>query len=115
MELSYSTPCYANGNGQAESTNKVLKGISERIIDDKPRVWHEVLSKALWAYRTSKRTTTGITPFMLTYGHDAVLPMEVTMKSLRVAFQNGLTPIECNQPMFMELEDLDEVSLVALD
>ncbi|XP_028100165.1 uncharacterized protein LOC114299587 [Camellia sinensis] len=112
IELSHSTPCYVHGNGQVELKNKVLKGIIKRMIEDEPRIWHEVLSKALWSYRTSKRTTTGITPFMLTYGHDAFLPMEVTVKSLRVAFQNGLTPIECNQPMFMEL---DEVRLAVLD
>ncbi|KAG6466148.1 hypothetical protein ZIOFF_076059 [Zingiber officinale] len=58
-------------NGQAESSNKVLKPIIEKMITDNPRVWHEVLSEALWAYRTSQRSSTGVTPFALTYGHDA--------------------------------------------
>jgi hypothetical protein len=70
---------------------------------------------ALWAYRTSKRTATGITPYALTYGHDAVLPMETNIRSARVAFQNGLDFGDYNQAMYMELEDLDELRLSALD
>ncbi|XP_028124074.1 uncharacterized protein LOC114321127 [Camellia sinensis] len=103
------------GIGQAESMKKVLKGIIERMIKDKPKIWHEILSEALWTYRTSKKTVTRITPFMLTFGHDALLPREVTVKSLRVAFQNGLNPTKYNQAMFMEIEDLDEVRLATLD
>ncbi|XP_028052383.1 uncharacterized protein LOC114256884 [Camellia sinensis] len=76
IELSHSTPYYALGNGQAKSTNKVLKGITERMIEDKPRIWH-----------------------------NAVLPMEVTVKSLRVAFHNGLTPAEYNQAMFVDMQE----------
>ncbi|XP_059663476.1 uncharacterized protein LOC132309146 [Cornus florida] len=85
------------------------------MVEDNPRVWHELLSEALWAYRTSQRSSTGVTPFMLTYGHDAVLPMEVTVRSMRFAMQNNLTPAEYNESMLVELEDLDEVRLRALD
>ena len=46
IEFTHSTPYYAQGNGQAESTNRVLKGIIERMIEDKPRIWHETLSEA---------------------------------------------------------------------
>ena len=115
IEMTHSTPYYAQGNGQAESTNKILKGIISRQVEDQPKIWHEALSDALWAYRTSKRTATGITPYALTYGHDAVLPMETNIRSARVAFQNGLDYGDYNQAMYMELEDLDELRLSALD
>ncbi|CAL2259829.1 unnamed protein product [Prunus armeniaca] len=55
---------YAQANGQAESSNK--------------------------AYRTSKREATGMTPYALTYGHDAILPMEIAVQSLRIAHQHNL-------------------------
>ena len=84
---------------KAEASNKVLKGILEKMITDNPREWHSLLSKTLWAYRTSKRSGTGTTPFALTYGHDAVLPMEVTVRSLRVAQQHNLSPADYNQAM----------------
>ncbi|XP_058192104.1 uncharacterized protein LOC131309498 [Rhododendron vialii] len=40
-----------------------------------------------------------ITPYMLVYGHDPVLPMEVVMKSARIAYQHGLTPADFTQAM----------------
>ncbi|XP_059629569.1 uncharacterized protein LOC132272434 [Cornus florida] len=115
IHMSASTPYYAQANGQAESSNKILIEIIEKMIKDKPRRWHETLSEALWAYRNSKRTGTGVTPYMLTYGHDAVLPMEMKVKSARVAFQNNLTPADYTQAMLVELEDLDEFRRDALD
>lgn len=50
FEIIHSTPYYTQANGQAESSNKVLKTIIEKMITENPRVWHEVLSEALWAY-----------------------------------------------------------------
>ncbi|XP_058198502.1 uncharacterized protein LOC131314021 [Rhododendron vialii] len=47
IQLSHSTPYYAQGNGQAESTNKTLIGIIEKMVEENPRVWHELLSDAL--------------------------------------------------------------------
>ncbi|XP_059639120.1 uncharacterized protein LOC132281437 [Cornus florida] len=115
IHMSASTPYYAQANGQAESSNKILIEIIEKMIKDKPRRWHETLSEALWAYRNSKRIGTGVTPYMLTYGHDVVLPMEMKVKSARVAFQNNLTPANYIQAMFVELKDLDEFRRDALD
>ncbi|XP_059631458.1 uncharacterized protein LOC132274234 [Cornus florida] len=85
------------------------------MIEDHPREWHHLLSEAFWAYRNSKRSSTGVTPYVLTYGHDDILPMEMTIRSARVAFQNRLTPADYNHAMLAELEDLDEVRLNALD
>lgn len=73
------------------------------MVKDNPRVWHELLSEALWAYRTSQSSSTGVTPFALTYGHDAVLPMEITVRSMRVALQNNCTPAEYDEAMLIEL------------
>ena len=47
-----STPYYAQENDQAESTNKILKLNFHRMVDCNPRVWHELLSEILWAYKT---------------------------------------------------------------
>ncbi|XP_059649934.1 uncharacterized protein LOC132295647 [Cornus florida] len=115
VQMLTSTPYYAQGNGQAESSNKILIGIIEKMIDEKPRIWHETLSEALWADRNSKRASTEITPYKLTYGHDAVLPMEMDVRSARLAFQNDLIPADYDEAMLAELEDLDEVRLHALD
>ena len=48
--------------------------------------WPEELPNVLWAYRTMARTPTGETPFNLTYGTEAVIPVEVGLISLRREF-----------------------------
>ena len=42
-----STPYYAQAIGQAESSNKVVKGILEKMIKENPKSWHTLLSEAL--------------------------------------------------------------------
>ena len=59
----YSTPAYPQGNGQAETVNKVIvSGLKKRLDDAKGR-WVEELPHVLWAYRTIPRRSTGETPF----------------------------------------------------
>ncbi|CAL8162708.1 unnamed protein product [Prunus armeniaca] len=55
------------------------------------------------------------TPFSLTYCHDAVLPLEISVKSLRVVRHAEWSTDEYEQAMTQELDDLDEVRLGALD
>ena len=62
------------------------------MLEDNPRDWHIMLFETLWAYRTSKRDSTGVSPYSLTYGMNVVLPMEVAIPSLRVSKHNGLNP-----------------------
>ena len=115
IQLIKSIPFYAQENRQAEASNKVLISILEKMLEDNPRDWHKILSKTLWAYRTSKRDFIGISLYSRTYGQDVVLPMEVVVPSPRVSRKNGLNPQEYNEAMVMELEALDEKILQALD
>ena len=87
-----STPFYAQENGKTEASNKVLISIMEKMLEDNLKDWQKFLSETLCAYRTSKRDSTGVSPYSLTYGQDAVLPMEVEVPSLRVSKKNGLNP-----------------------
>ena len=60
------------------------------MIEENPINWHKVLSETLCAYRSSKRDSIAVSPYSLTYGHDAELPMELVVPSLRVSRHNGL-------------------------
>ena len=51
------------------------------------RDWSEKLPFALWAYRTSFRTSIGAMLYSLVYGMEAVLPVEIEMESLRVTLE----------------------------
>ena len=39
-------------------------------------MWDEFIDPALMAYRTTKHVTTGVIPFLLVYGREAVLPID---------------------------------------
>ena len=79
----YSTPAYPQGNGQAEAVNKTMvNGLKKRLDDTKGR-WVEELAHVLWTYRTTPRRSTGETPFSMTYGSEAVIPLEVNFPTQR--------------------------------
>ena len=115
IQLIRPTPFYAQSNGQVEASNKVLISILEKMLEDNPRDWHIILFENLWAFRTSKRDSTGVSPYSLTYGQDAILPMEVVVPSLRASRQNHLNPQEYSEAMMMELKVLDRKRIQAFD
>ncbi|PKU62386.1 hypothetical protein MA16_Dca027399 [Dendrobium catenatum] len=88
IDWRYSTIYYPRANGLAEGFNKTLVKIIKKTIEDNKRQWDERLVEALWAYRTIYRTPTQSTLFALVYGSEAVLPLEIQIPSLRIAFQN---------------------------
>ena len=79
------------------------------------RDWSEKLPFALWAYRTSFRTSTGATPYSLLYGMEAVLPVEIEMGSLRVTLEHKISEAEWVQSRLDQLSLLDERRLRAAD
>ena len=91
IKLLNSSPYYAQANGQAESSNKILIKLVKKKIEENPKRWHEVLSEALWAHRISRHGATKVTPFELVYGQEAVLPIEVNLDAYRLAKQNDLS------------------------
>ena len=48
----------------------------------------EYLLEVLWAYRTTRKSTTQETPFTLAFSTEAVAPVEVGLESPRVKFEN---------------------------
>nr|KYP44913.1 Transposon Ty3-I Gag-Pol polyprotein [Cajanus cajan] len=70
-------------NGQAEAANKViLRELRKRLGSSKGE-WVEELPSVLWAYHCTPQTTTQETPYRLTYGSDAMIPVEVGEPSHR--------------------------------
>ncbi|RYQ82848.1 hypothetical protein Ahy_B10g101409 [Arachis hypogaea] len=64
-------------NGQVESANKIIvKGLKKRL-DEAKGLWADELRSVLWSYRTTPQTATGETPFRLTYGTEAIIPVEI--------------------------------------
>ena len=84
----YSTPAYPQGNGQAGAVNKVIvNGLKKRLDDAKGKLVEESLH-VLWMYRITPRRSTGETPFSMTYGAEAVIPLETGFPTLRISSFN---------------------------
>ncbi|XP_040369443.1 uncharacterized protein LOC121051299 [Rosa chinensis] len=115
IQFIHSTPYYAQSNGQAEASNKTIITLLKKMLVENPRQWHDTLYETLWAYRTSKRNPTATTPYALMFGHDAILPLEINVHSLRVQEQHHLIGEDYVQAMWQEHEDLSEQRLAALD
>ncbi|GJV65884.1 reverse transcriptase domain-containing protein [Tanacetum coccineum] len=60
------------------------EGIMARL-DERSKNWIEEISHVLWAHRTMIKSSNGETPFSLTYGTEAVIPVEIGMPTLRNA------------------------------
>ncbi|XP_050374573.1 uncharacterized protein LOC126792130 [Argentina anserina] len=95
----------------AENTQKFLAGYGIKFLHSSP-YYAQANGQA---YRTSKRAPTSTTPYALMYGHDAVLPIEINVQSLRVREQHQLIGEDYVQAMYQEHEDLDSRRMEALD
>ena len=48
----------------------------KKSLDDAKGKWVEELPHIFWTYRTTSCESTGETPFSMTYGAEAVIPLE---------------------------------------
>ena len=65
----------------------------------------------VWGLRTQPSKATGQSPFFLTYGSEAILPVDIMWKSPRVeAYQEG----EADEARQLELDSVEEARINAL-
>ena len=101
----YSTPAYPQGNGQVEAVNKVIvSGLNKRLNDAKGR-WVEELPHVPRTYRTTPRRSTGETSFSMTYGAEAVIPLETGFPMTRTSSFN---PKDNDEQLTKSLDLIEE-------
>ena len=61
-----------------------MSGLKKRFDDAKGKLVEE-LSHVLWTYRTTLCRSIGETPFLMTYGAKAVIPLETGFPTLRTS------------------------------
>ena len=84
-----------------------MKIIKPRPVGAKG-AWPEELPNVLWAYQTTTRTLIGETPFNLTYGTEAVIPVKIGVTSLRKEFfskDSSDNQLKLNLDFFDEVRD----------
>ena len=101
----YSSPAHPQSNGEDEVTIRTLKAALKTKLEDLKGKWVEYLPEVLWAYRTTHKSATRETPFALAFGMEAIAPVEVGLKSLRIE----LAAVEHNdKALRLNLDLLDE-------
>ena len=108
-----STRYYPQGNGKVEAFNKIIVKILSKVVHEYATGWHEYLPLALWAYRTSRRTSTKHTPFSLVYGSEAVLPTEILVPTARLMLTGDEEEIMVSR--IADLEIIEERRQAAQD
>nr|GEU54763.1 reverse transcriptase domain-containing protein [Tanacetum cinerariifolium] len=66
---------------QVEVSNRGLKRILERTVEENHASWSEKLDDALWDFRTAYKTPIGCTPYKLVYEKSCHLPIELVHKA----------------------------------
>ena len=81
-----------------------MNGLKKRLDKAKGR-WVEELPYVQWTYRTTPRRSTGETPFSMTYGVEAVIPLETGFLMLRT---NSFNPSNKNELLEKSLDFIEE-------
>ncbi|KAL2319478.1 hypothetical protein Fmac_028447 [Flemingia macrophylla] len=107
----YSSVEHPQANGQAEAANKVMLRELKRRLDSANGAWADMLPEILWAYRCTPHSTTRETPFRLTYGTSAIIPVEIGEPSFRVTH---FDPQRNDEELRSDLDLTDELRKKAL-
>ncbi|XP_074363974.1 uncharacterized protein LOC141704674 [Apium graveolens] len=93
---------HPQSNGQTKAVNKIMKHTLKTKLEERKGNWPDELPKVMWSYNTTLRSTTGETPFILTYGYEAMVLVEVGSGSLR---RDRYTEedVEVNQRLHLDL------------
>ena len=102
-----SAPYRPKMNGAVEAANKNIKKIIAKMTDTY-KDWHEKLPFALYAYRSTVRTSIRATLFSLVYEMEAVLLIEVKILSLRVLMEAKLEETEWVQARYDQLNLIEK-------
>ncbi|XP_070026497.1 uncharacterized protein [Nicotiana sylvestris] len=78
------------------------------------RQWHKKLPFALLGYRTTIHTSMSATPYLLVYGTEAVIPMEVEIPSLRIIAEDKIDDDEWVKTRLEQLSLIDEKRLATV-
>ena len=77
----FTSVAHPQANGEAEVTKRTLLQEIKTRLEKAKGTWADKLYHVLWAYRTTKRLPTRESPFALTFGTKAVIPIELKLPS----------------------------------
>ncbi|XP_071842970.1 uncharacterized protein [Apostichopus japonicus] len=64
-------------NGLDERFNQTLQRALIKVVNNNQDDWDEMLSSILMGYRTAKHASTGLSPFVVMFGREPLLPVDI--------------------------------------
>jgi hypothetical protein len=77
ITLVHFAPYYRQENCLAESSNKSLIKIINKLLEDNKKEWDSKMKFSLWDDRVTKKRSLGLSPFHLVYGVEAIFPTQL--------------------------------------
>ncbi|GKV11641.1 hypothetical protein SLEP1_g22881 [Rubroshorea leprosula] len=116
IEQRFASVAYPESNGQAEAANRIILDSLKKKVGKAKGSWTEELLYTLWAYRTMYCTSTGETPFNLTYGTKAVILVETRISMHRTSHYNehkNKETLRANLDLLEEVRDLLQIRMAS--
>jgi len=92
ITLGHSTTYYPQGNGLAESSNKILINIIKKLLEENKKNWHKKLTNALWADILTTKRSIGTSPYVLAYGMEVVFPSSLGVPVMKLLQEAQVQP-----------------------
>lgn len=97
IERSRTTPYHPMGNGLTERFNRTLLQMLGTLTVEQKQNWKKYVGPMVHAYNSLRQETTGQTPYLLMYGRQPLLPVDIAF---------GLSDGTKKQPMSSYVADL---------